>query len=291
MLESMRCIVCGGDQAAGLAAWHGVCKSCNYESAALAPAINQAQEHDRLDETQREAALRDIRNESFKVIVAHAKRHVAGPRPTLLDVGCAHGWFLEQASGDFAVLGVEPDEYVFKKTAAKGLPVRNGYFPDILSPAEKFDVIVFNDVIEHIPQIGAALADVHARLNQDGVLILNLPSSAGLFYRLSKLFKRLGVAGPFERMWQKGLPSPHVHYFNPENLRRLVGAKGFQEIETFELPAVRAEGLLERIRCVGASGPAMVYLQYGLIRCAIPFLNLFRSDIVVCMFRKVPAPA
>lgn len=280
------CIVCAKSMSDGLASWHRVCHACRYESASLAPAINQATEHGLLDEDKREASLRRIRNEAFKVIVARAREHATGARPRLLDVGCAHGWFLEQAMADFDVLGLEPDEYVCAKTAAKGLPVRNGYFPDILTPAEKFDVIVFNDVIEHIPQIGAALADVHARLNPDGILILNLPSSAGFFYRLSKLFKRAGVAGPFERMWQKGLPSPHVHYFNPANLRRLAVHAGFVEFNTFELPAVRADGLLDRIRCVGSGGMITSYVQYVLIRCAIPFLNMFKSDIIVCMFHK-----
>ncbi len=40
----------------------------------------------------------------------------------------------------------------------KGLPARKGYFPDALDKKEKFDVIVFNDVIEHIPNIEGALA-------------------------------------------------------------------------------------------------------------------------------------
>ncbi|WP_426195414.1 class I SAM-dependent methyltransferase [Massilia sp. DWR3-1-1] len=290
MLESVDCIVCGKRKSAGLAVWHRVCTACGYESAALAPAINQAHEHHFLDEEKREAALRSIRNASFKVIVARARKQLARARPRLLDVGCAHGWFLEQARADFEVMGVEPDEYVFKKTAAKGLPVRNGYFPDILSAEEEFDVIVFNDVIEHIPHIGAALDDVHARLHQDGILVLNLPSSTGLFYRLSKLFKRAGVEGPFNRMWQKGLPSPHVHYFSPANLQQLVHARGFEEIDAFELPSVRADGLWERISCVGTGSTAMAYVQYIAIRCAMPFLNLFKSDIVVCIFRKRAVP-
>ena len=288
MLESIarQCVACGTASRAGLTPWHFQCHSCDYESATLPPAINQSREHDLLDEDKRESALRHLRNESFKAIVARARTYLHAHRPRLLDVGSAHGWFLEQASADFDVLGVEPDEIVCRKAAARGLPVRNGYFPDALEPSEKFDVIVFNDVIEHIPQIEDALKDTWNRLNPDGVLILNLPNSAGFFYRLSKLFRRVGVSGPFDRMWQKGLPAPHLHYFNRDNLERLVANQNFKTIDFFELPSVNANGLLERIRCVGTGNVATAYLQFLVIRCALPFLRFFKSDIMVCVFKK-----
>jgi hypothetical protein len=53
-----------------------------------------------------------------------------------------------------------------------------------------------------------------------------------------------------------------------------------------ELPSLRANGLLERIRCAGnISGPSL-YLQYAAVLCAIPLLRLFPSDIIVSVFRK-----
>jgi SAM-dependent methyltransferase len=166
------------------------------------------------------------------------------------------------------------------------LPVREGYFPDALREGERFDVIVFNDVIEHIPDIHAALAACHARLIEEGILILNLPNSAGFFYRLSKLFSKVGWPGPFDRLWQKDLPSPHVHYFQPGNLARLVGKHGFVQVHSQELPSLRAKGLLERMRCAGnIAGPAL-YLQYAAVLCTIPLLRAFPSDIVVSVFRK-----
>lgn len=90
----------------------------------------------------------------------------------------------------------------------RGLPVRPGYFPDALTPDESFDAIVFNDVIEHIPDIASALDACNARLSENGLLVLNLPNSRGFFYRLSKIFARLGWRNPFNRLWQKDLPSP-----------------------------------------------------------------------------------
>lgn len=284
----MTCIVCGNTQVAGLAGWHATCPACNYESAALSVAIN-AHSGPAVDEAEREAGLKALRLENFRTIVAWARRHVGVSRPRLLDVGSAHGWFLETAREQFDVLGVEPDAVVGARAAARGLPVRSGYFPDVLREGERFDVIVFNDVIEHIPDIRSALAACHARLHDGGILILNLPNSRGFFYRLSKLIARLGWRGPFERLWQKDLPSPHVHYFNPRNLRQLVAGQGFELTEAAELPALRAKGLLERLRCAGNVPTLSLYTQYAAIICAIPVLRMFPSDIIVGVFKKKAA--
>lgn len=284
--RSAECVVCRHPMRQGLTPWHFVCAACAYESAGLAPAINDRDNHE-LDEVQREVALKQLRSENFKRIVARARHHVPGGRDrALLDVGSAHGWFLEQAMADFDVLGIEPDEQVGQAAAARGLPVRQGYFPQALAAGECFDVIVFNDVIEHIPDIRAALDECRKRLKAGGVLILNLPSSAGIFYRIAKLLAKFKVFGPFDRLWQKSLPSPHLHYFNQRNLAALVDGAGLAAVETFELPSVGTEGLLERIRFVGKGSSIASYLQYLVIRAAIPFIRMFRSDIVVCVFRK-----
>jgi SAM-dependent methyltransferase len=280
------CIVCGTPQTAGLAGWHALCRECGYESAALQGTINAAPAGSPVDEDEREVGLKALRQENFRDIVGIARRYARAGARRLLDVGCAHGWFLETARDSFEVLGIEPDAVVGGRTAARGLPVREGYFPDALRDGERFDVIVFNDVIEHIPDIDAALAACHARLSEEGILILNLPNSAGFFYRLSKLFSRVGWSAPFERLWQKDLPSPHVHYFQPGNLARLVGKHGFAQVHSQELPSLRAKGLLERMRCAGnIAGPAL-YLQYAAVLCTIPLLRAFPSDIVVSVFRK-----
>jgi 2-polyprenyl-3-methyl-5-hydroxy-6-metoxy-1,4-benzoquinol methylase len=284
----MTCIVCGNTQMAGLTGWHATCRACRYESAALTPAIN-APSTVAMDEDQREAALKALRIENFRTIVDYARQHVPTGRPRLLDVGSAHGWFLEAARDHFDVLGVEPDAEVGGRAAARGLPVRSGYFPDVVDHDERFDAIVFNDVIEHIPDIHSALAACRTHLNDGGILILNLPNSRGFFYRLSKLLARIGWRGPFERMWQKDMPSPHVHYFDPRNLRELVLKQGFTMVQTAELPALRAKGLMERLRYVGNTTPVSLYIQYILIRCAIPILSLFPSDIIVSIFKKKAA--
>lgn len=282
----MKCIVCDSPVQQGLTPWHARCSACHYESAALTVSINEASAHAAIDESAREASLKALRMENFRDIVGFARQHAAPGARKLLDVGSAHGWFLEAAAPHFEVLGIEPDAHVGGKAAARGLPVRSGFFPDVLQPGETFDVIVFNDVIEHIPDIKSAIRACHERLNPGGILVLNLPNSRGFFYRLSKVLARVGMAGPFERMWQKSLPSPHVHYFEPSNLARLVAQGGFTPVFGTELAALRADGLKERLAYVGKPNPLTLAAQYAAIRCLIPVLGLFPSDIIVEIYRR-----
>lgn len=279
------CVVCEGALSAGRAGWHSVCKSCSYEGAALEPCINEARDT-KVDEDEREIGLRQIRMENFRDLLDHIGRLCQPSQRKLLDVGCAHGWFLETAHQRFDVLGIEPDEFVAARTSARGLPVRVGFFPNVLEQSEKFDVVVFNDVIEHIPDIRSAIAAVHQHLDIGGLLVLNLPNSRGFFYRTSKLLSRFGWAAPFERLWQKDLPSPHVHYFDRNNLARLVASHGFAQVLSTDLPSVRSQGLLERIRCAGTSGTIGVYVQYAAALMSLPLVRMCESDIVVSIFRK-----
>lgn len=287
----MKCVVCDSPVRPGLQPWHARCGSCRYEAAALQVSINEAGAHAAIDEAAREASLKMLRMENFREIVQLARTHAHGASPAsgmprLLDVGSAHGWFLEAAAPHFDVLGIEPDAAVGSKAAARGLPVRPGYFPDALAPDETFDAIVFNDVIEHIPDIRSAITACHARLNPGGILILNLPSSRGFFYRLSKWLTRAGLPGPFERMWQKSLPSPHLHYFDPANLTALLSSAGFTHVHSTELAALRADGLKERLGYVGKPNPLVLNAQYLAIRLVIPLLRLFPSDIIVGIYRR-----
>ena len=285
----MDCIVCAASAVVGRQPWHRFCPSCRYESADLAPVINDSHAHSQVNEADREIALKSVRTENFRIIVDRLARIAPSTAKRLLDVGSAHGWFLEEAGKRFAVVGVEPDEVVARAALARGLPVRVGYFPQALDDGERFDIIVFNDVIEHIPDIRSALEACNARLDTGGLLVLNVPRSSGFFYRLSKFLARFSWNGPFERMWQKGLPSPHVHYFNEHNLDQLVARQGFESVQSFHLRAVGSDGLLERIRFAGKLHPVALYAQYAFLRCAVPFIRLLPSDIIVCVYSKTNA--
>lgn len=279
------CPVCTGSLSKGLREWHHVCPDCSYERASLTPGINRQETHKTVDEEAREVGLKTLRQSNFAKLVRVLKQVRPG-RGRLLDVGCAHGWFLEATANSFDALGIEPDEAVYKATAARGLPIRLGYFPTVLRDDEKFDIIVFNDVFEHIPDSEQVLAACHDRLTDDGVLVLNLPSSRGSFYRVSKFLHRLGFGSFFERLWQKGMPSPHLHYFNTENLCKLLHEHKFSAAAKGTLPVLRLEGLYTRISCSGNMSALSVGFIYSCIAMALPILRVLPSDIIYVIATK-----
>lgn len=229
----------------GEAAWHRICPKCGYESAQFSNAINMP--HASLSEPQRENGLHTLRESNFKVLLDRMLAHLSSQHQTLLEVGCGHGWFLELAMQRFNVTGIEPDSHILQAARAKGLNVIEGYFPCALHEGDRFDVIVFNDVLEHVPDLPITLQACLGALNPNGLLVLNLPTSKGVFYFLAKLGRRLGIEGAFERMWQKDFPSPHIHYFDQSNLTLLLANCGFKVSETGTLPSIRLKGLYDRI--------------------------------------------
>jgi SAM-dependent methyltransferase len=245
----------------------------------LPQVINSHVAHQLIDEESREAALRATRMLNFNELLKCIK--LLKPRGArLLDVGCAHGWFLDMARNYYQVLGLEPDKSIFESVSHQGLPIRNGYFPNALYLDEGFDIIVFNDVFEHIQNIKETLLSCHNHLNADGLLVLNLPSSNGLFYKWSKIFNKFGFPQFFERMWQKDLPSPHLHYFNLYNLVKFLESNGFDVKFKGRLSTLQFSGLYSRVSYAGRmNGMAQIFIYICLI-LVLPILRVFPSDII-----------
>ena len=281
--QSEPCPVCQHAMSSGVVDWHQLCEGCGYESSSLLPTINAEASAQALNEASRAVGLKAVRQVNFSMLL-DALRPIL-PAGRLLDVGCAHGWFLELAGRRYETLGVEPDRQVSEFAMARGLPVREGFFPDDLKQEETFDVIVFNDVIEHIPAISGVLDACRDRLNSGGVLVLNLPSSRGIFYQIATTLARLGLGASFERLWQKDMPSPHVHYFDPKTLKSLVERHGFTEVRQGTLPTLVYAGLYSRIAYAGGS-PVIHGIKALVISMMIPFLGILPADIMFAMYRR-----
>jgi 2-polyprenyl-3-methyl-5-hydroxy-6-metoxy-1,4-benzoquinol methylase len=170
---------------------------------------------------------------------------------TALDVGCSRGIFLETAdNAGFSATGIEPDTVLAQECRNRGYTVMTGFFPDTAElSGKKFDVLAFNDSFEHIPNSTAVVEGIKNHLNKDGIVVVNLPTSDGLMFRAAYFLYKAGIHTAFDRLWQKGFTSPHLHYFNLHNLKCLFEKCGFDLRYTTPLSYYTIKGLWSRLVC------------------------------------------
>src|SRR3989338_2640527 len=95
----------------------------------------------------------------------------------LLDVGCGPGLFLDEAKRQgWEVAGVDFSSWA--KTYAKekfGIEIFQGPLEEAQFTGRSFDVIVMNDVIEHLEDPQLALKEIRRVLKNDGIVYISTP--------------------------------------------------------------------------------------------------------------------
>lgn len=121
----------------------------------------------------------------------------------ILDIGCGSGTLsLYLASKGNKVKGIDVSKKAIKscKQSAKNLGLTqntNFIIGDFLkiNIKEKFDLIICNEVLEHIKKDDSAISKIAKLLKNNGILILSVPSIEAPLYRLGlakKFDKRVG---------------------------------------------------------------------------------------------------
>jgi SAM-dependent methyltransferase len=270
--------------------WLFRCGQCGLLASSLTPHIPSEVQSTSIDEERRMLALADIRRRNNNILLDHIERVIGPQSKDLLDVGSGLGFFLSDAKArGFKVLGIEPDATVVDKARATGVPTRQGYFPDCIAGGEAFDVIVFNDVLEHLPALTETLDACTRHLKWGGLLVLNCPNQRGFFYRAADILDRLRISGPFDRMWQRGLASPHVWYFEPHHLRRLGNRHNLGCVDAIELLPLSLRGLTHRIFYVRDQSKLMGVLTLIAVLTIVPILSLLPRDTAIVILQKKSA--
>ena len=270
----MICFLCGAKMKARRI-WLFNCPSCGIESSNLKAGSGRGI-----------GGLESLRRHNFSAMMDRIEKHYSLSNKSVLEVGCAEGWFLEEARArGLRVIAIEPSTEHAEIARAKGFKVLDGYFPQSAPSETKFDFVVFNDVFEHLPDPQGAIESCHGLLNPGGALVLNLPSNTGIVYRVASLLDRLGMSSTLDRLWQKDFPSPHLTYFNADTLRRFVTSNTeLRHVETLPLDTIVSDGLSERIRAShrGLTG----WMLHTILLLALPFVRILPADIIVGIFEK-----
>ncbi|MEA2422722.1 MAG: hypothetical protein QOF55_1821 [Thermoleophilaceae bacterium] len=190
--DFLRCSSCGHLQLSEMPA------SLDYASAA-------SDDYEVEEEGQRATA---------RAALQQVERH-SPARGRLLDYGCWVGFLASEASArGWEAVGVEPSRWAAARARARGVRV----VPDDELAEGAFAAVVLGDVIEHLPDPGAALERLARLLAPDGVLWLATPDAG------SRVARLLG------RRWWSVIPT-HLHLFTRPGMVRLLERHGFEVLE------------------------------------------------------------
>lgn len=145
------------------------------------------------------------------------------PVHALLEIGCGVGNFSSNYP-DAEYWGVEPVAKQAELAASKSLKVLNGCYENVSSqiPDKYFDLIVCNDVIEHMTDPRAFLHDVSKKLNSTGVMIVSVPNLRNVVTLYNLLVK-----GEFQYTESGILDYTHFHLFTKHSLIQLAKECGW----------------------------------------------------------------
>ena len=203
----------------------------------------------------------------------------------ILDVGCAEGGFTERMLNKGAnCLGLEPDSLAAREAIDKKLPLELISFEEFSGRENEYDIIVFNDVFEHIQDPIQTLEKTCRLLKRNGYILINAPVSSGLIFRMVTIAARLGIKSPHRRIWAKGLCSPHIYFYNETNLKALLSKYQFKLVESGRLVSLAAGGMYKRVRSTYGPLSALIIsavaITFSLILCIFP------ADVRYFLFKK-----
>jgi len=150
--------------------------------------------------------------------VARVKRRL-GRSGRWLDVGCSAGFVVKAAAeAGFEAHGVdiETDGIAYGRERLGLANLREGLLDEQAYPAASFDVISLYDVIEHVPDLNAFVAELARLLAADGMIDLGTPDLG--HWRVPRPLRR----------WDELKPSEHLYYFDRATLARLLARHGLR---------------------------------------------------------------
>ncbi|HEX6964344.1 MAG TPA: class I SAM-dependent methyltransferase [Gemmatimonadaceae bacterium] len=159
------------------------------------------------------------RTSRFWQVVEQVPR-LAAPGRVALDVGCGEGHLCAQlaAAGWERVIGIDVSSSRIARARQRypGIAFYDRPIGDIGIPHGSVDLIVMDNVLEHLPDPPGMLRELYPYLTPGGTLVLITPNMESGSFRL------LG------RYWTPELaPHAHVYLFTPSAITRLVLHAGY----------------------------------------------------------------
>jgi 2-polyprenyl-3-methyl-5-hydroxy-6-metoxy-1,4-benzoquinol methylase len=154
----------------------------------------------------------------------------------LLDVGAGAGMFLRLAQQDykFSVSGIEPSvEEARMLRELFGISVHNCFLEEVKAEQE-YDIVTMWDLLEHLPNPGAALKKARELLKTKGLLVIEIPLRDSFVHCLVKTLYWLSCKR-IQRPLTLVYGIHHLHYFSQRSISDFVEENGFKIIEIYRV--------------------------------------------------------
>lgn len=147
----------------------------------------------------------------------------------VLEIGCGAGNFRANLDENCEYWGVEPVRAVAAEAEKHLTKVLNGTFDEVYEqlPDDYFDLVICNDVIEHIADTDDFLKNVKAKMTKDSYIVGSIPNVRELNNLIGMLFKK-----DWEYKEAGILDKTHLKFFTEKSLKKTFKANGFT-IENF----------------------------------------------------------
>jgi len=149
----------------------------------------------------------------YPVYLAHMEKVIPLESvSTLLDIGCYTGGFMDVLSKKYPLIlfkGIEPNKRFYDIALEKRFDVDNKFF-DTWSSTICYDIVVLNQVLEHVCYPATILTKAIDYLSDDGYMLITIPNVSSILDSIS-------------------IPQ-HLSYFNQESIDALCDICGIDII-------------------------------------------------------------
>lgn len=194
----------------------------------------------------------------------------------LLEIGCAYGFFLDEARSRFRhVEGIDIAEGGIRHGRERfGLDVSHADFPEHDFGSRTFDVVCMWDTIEHLEHPDAYIEKIGTLTARGSLFAATTGDTGSINARLRG------------ENWRLIHPPTHLHYFTKETMTRLLANHGFKVIYCGSCGFYRSiDNAAYNILVLREKGPRIYsYLKKTGLLDLVFYLNLY--DIMYVIARK-----
>ena len=201
----------------------------------------------------------EMRSYYYSQLRPEMMEFVKGTPKRILEIGCGAGCFRRNFDDGAEYWGVEPQEEAAELANKVLYKTLVGTYDSVCAniPDGYFDLVVCNDVIEHMPDPRAFLVSIRTKLVPEGTMIVSVPNLRNIQNMFELLFK-----GDFRYRECGVLDYTHFHLFTKKSLLDMAVEHGWCVEVCRPIHKLSYERIAKiMLALIGLVSPEMVHIQ------------------------------